>query len=193
MENEQKSMTIDKKDFENKDIELTSIKIDQLSEHPPRIHRSLTMNERLWESCCLTIHPTAALFFTQISILLIGVAFCIYKLTDTELPCPEMNAYFFLLGNLICWVKEPPKIQISKVTQLTRQDNEKVWRSCCFRIQPTAILFFTQITILLIGLVFCMYKLSDKDLECPQMNAYFFFFGGLFGWVKNSPKLGIED
>lgn len=76
----------------------------------PRFNRVLTKRERIWRSCCIDIQPDAALFFVQIFILLVGLAFCMYKLIDPNLSCDQMNAYFFFFGTLLGWVKEAPKI-----------------------------------------------------------------------------------
>jgi hypothetical protein len=79
-------------------------------ESQPRLNRVLTKKEYIWRSCCMDIQPDAALFFVQIFILLVGLAFCMYKLIDPNLSCDQMNAYFFFFGTLLGWVKEAPKI-----------------------------------------------------------------------------------
>jgi len=154
---------------------------------PPRLERKETWSDYVWRSCCIDIHPGVALFCSQMIIMLSVLAFCAYKLSS-NLECPQMNAYFFLLGSMLGWVKEPPKLRPQTIIT---QNNvpRRNWRSCCFDIHPDAAKFFAQMIVLCFGLAICYYKLSDKNLPCPQVNAYIFLLGSLVGWVKEAPSL----
>ena len=55
-----------------------------------------TAEETLYKSCCFAINRRATIFFTTLSISLITITFCIFKLTQ-NLTCPEQNSYMSLL------------------------------------------------------------------------------------------------
>ena len=64
-------------------------------------------NEFLWRSCCLTLDKRATIFFSQLSISLIIIAFCLYQLVHL-IDCEPQQAYIGLLTLILgVWLPQP--------------------------------------------------------------------------------------
>ena len=74
------------------------------------INKDIEKNEdAVWESCCLKVNVHAVLYFTQISVMLIGITFSIYQITKLS-RCEDQTPYFGLLTSLIGIFLPSPKL-----------------------------------------------------------------------------------
>ena len=61
----------------------------------------------LWTSCCLKLDKRATIFFSQLSISLIIIAFCLYQLVHL-VDCEPQQAYIGLLTLVLgVWLPQP--------------------------------------------------------------------------------------
>jgi cytochrome b561 len=65
---------------------------------------------------------------------------------------------------------------------------EESWESCCFKLNVHAVLYFTQIIVMLIGIVFSIYQIT-KLARCEDQTPYFGLLTSLIGIFLPSPKL----
>ena len=54
-------------------------------------------NEKHWDSCCLTLDRQATIFFSQLSIALITISFCVYQLSISD-SCERDSLYSGILS-----------------------------------------------------------------------------------------------
>ena len=74
------------------------------------INKDFLKNEdAVWESCCLKVNVHAVLYFTQLSVMLIGITFSIYQITNLS-RCEDQTPYFGLLTSLIGIFLPSPKL-----------------------------------------------------------------------------------
>ena len=63
-----------------------------------------------------------------------------------------------------------------------------VWRSCCWRIDRRAVLFFTQLALTIPVIGFCFYQLLQNE-DCPAQTAYLNILTGLLGYWLPNPRM----
>jgi hypothetical protein len=74
------------------------------------INKDIEKNDdAVWESCCLKVNVHAVLYFTQLSVMLIGITFSIYQITHLS-RCEDQTPYFGLLTSLIGIFLPSPKL-----------------------------------------------------------------------------------
>jgi cytochrome b561 len=74
------------------------------------IKNDIEKNEdAVWESCCLKVNVHAVLYFTQLAVMLIGITFSIYQITNLS-RCEDQTPYFGLLTSLIGIFLPSPKL-----------------------------------------------------------------------------------
>ena len=65
----------------------------------------------LWQSCCgCMIDRRATVFFSQLSIVMVLVAFCCYMLVQRDIECHEQNTYISLLTMVVGLFLPAPRI-----------------------------------------------------------------------------------
>jgi hypothetical protein len=74
------------------------------------IKHQIEVEDNTWQSCCLTLDKNFVQFFTQMSILLIVIIFCIIQLTK-KADCESQRGYLGLLTFLIGILCPQPKIK----------------------------------------------------------------------------------
>jgi hypothetical protein len=82
------------------------------------------------------------------------------------------------------WARVTPNVTSRNLTRsesdgigadIINDEKETIWRSLCFRCDPKAIVFFSQLFVILLVMVFCMYQLiTIKDVNEKQ-----YYFGTL--------------
>ena len=66
----------------------------------------------------------------------------------------------------------PPEIQWAE--SIGNSTLSYIWRSCCTEMDSRALLFFSQLTISLVVLIFCIYEISVlSDSQWAKMTATF--------------------
>ena len=64
-------------------------------------------NNVYWTSCCLRLDKNATIFFSQLSIALSTISFCMYQLIGSE-SCEQDSLYSGLLSMVIgCYMPQP--------------------------------------------------------------------------------------
>jgi hypothetical protein len=66
--------------------------------------------DTIWRSACFTLDKRATIFFTQIGIIVMVMAFAIYQLLSTP-SCEGQQAYLGLLTLLLGLVVPSPRLQ----------------------------------------------------------------------------------
>ena len=69
-------------------------------------------------------------------------------------------------------------------------DNEEqeTWKSCCLRTDPNAVIFFSQLTIALITIGFCIYQLSVSE-SCERDSMYSGILSLVIGCYLPTPSI----
>ncbi len=65
---------------------------------------------------------------------------------------------------------------------------QKEWRSCCLKTDPDAVIFFSQLTIALITMGFCIYQLSVSD-SCERDSLYSGILSLVIGCYLPTPSI----
>ena len=68
-------------------------------------------------------------------------------------------------------------------------ENEE-WRSCCLRMNPQAAVFFSQLFISSIVILFCIYELNSST-DCDTRGFYSALLTLILGWFVPSP--GVQQ
>ena len=69
------------------------------------------------------------------------------------------------------------------------EQKEKVtWRSCCLKTDPDAVIFFSQLTIALITIGFCIYQLSVSE-SCERDSMYSGILSLVIGCYLPTPSI----
>ena len=67
----------------------------------------IDIDDKTWKSGCLIIDRKAVVFFSTLTISLIVIGFCIFKLTYSE-SCEAQNTYIGLLTLVLgIWIRSP--------------------------------------------------------------------------------------
>ena len=72
---------------------------------------------------------------------------------------------------------------------VNEEQKEKVtWRSCCLKTDPDAVIFFSQLTIALITIGFCIYQLSVSE-SCERDSMYSCILSLVIGCYLPTPSI----
>ena len=74
------------------------------------IKHQIEVEDNKWQSCCLTLDKNFVQFFTHMSILLLIIVFCIYKLV-VQNDCESQRGYMGLLTFILGILMPQPKIK----------------------------------------------------------------------------------
>lgn len=73
-------------------------------------------------------------------------------------------------------------------TRRIEQPKEEMWVSCCMRMNPKAVVFFSQLAIALTVIAFCIVQLSMSE-SCEQDSLYSGILMLVVGVYLPSPKI----
>lgn len=77
---------------------------------------------------------------------------------------------------------------VSIVGNIEVKDNEtKLYKSCCFEIDRKATIFFTTLSLSLLTITFCIFKLTQQNLSCSEQNSYMSLMTFILGIYMRSP------
>ena len=63
-----------------------------------------------------------------------------------------------------------------------------VWESCYLKVNVQAVVYFTQLVVMLIGITFSIYQIINLT-TCAEQTPYFGLLTSLIGIFLPSPKL----
>ena len=63
-----------------------------------------------------------------------------------------------------------------------------VWESCCLKVNVQAVVYFTQLAVMLISITFSIYQITNST-RCEDQTPYFGLLTSLIGIFLPSPKL----
>jgi len=72
------------------------------------------------------------------------------------------------------------------------EEKKRVWTSCCFRCDKHAVVYFTQLFIALIIILFCIFKLIYSD-GCQTDQLYSSILMLIVGAFLPNPKITHSD
>jgi len=84
-------------------------------------------------------------------------------------------------------IRDEEKTKTILQTELARKRYENTWSSCCMTIDRRATTFFTQVFIIILILIFCIYQLITLT-DCEPQQAYLGLLTLLIGILIPSPK-----
>ena len=79
-------------------------------------------------------------------------------------------------------------ISEKKKIDLEERKFDNTWTSCCLRTDKRAVVFFSQLTISLIVIFFCVYQLIHVE-ECEAQSLYSSILTLVLGTFLPSPKI----
>ena len=69
------------------------------------------MEKKSWKFCNnVTVPRSEVVFMSQLVLILILLAFCIFKLSLAQLTCKETSVWFLILSGLVGYVLPNPRI-----------------------------------------------------------------------------------
>jgi hypothetical protein len=77
---------------------------------------------------------------------------------------------------------------MEEINKDIEKNENVVWESLCFRINVHAVLYFTQLTVMLIAITFSIYQITNLT-RCEDQTTYFGLLTSLIGIFLPSPKL----
>ena len=77
---------------------------------------------------------------------------------------------------------------MEEINKDIEKNDNIVWESCCLKVNVHAVLYFTQLAVMLIGISFSIYQIT-KLSRCEDQTPYFGLLTSLIGIFLPSPKL----
>ena len=77
---------------------------------------------------------------------------------------------------------------MEEINKDIEKNEDAVWKSCCLKVNVHAVLYFTQLAVMLIGISFSIYQITILT-TCEQQTPYFGLLTSLIGIFLPSPKL----
>ena len=77
---------------------------------------------------------------------------------------------------------------MEEINKDIEKNDNIVWESCCLKVYVHAVLYFTQLAVMLIGISFSIYQITILT-TCEQQTPYFGLLPSLIGIFLPSPKL----
>ena len=85
-----------------------------------------------------------------------------------------------------------PEVIIHPVTEQEEKEEEsKIWKSCCFSINREVVVFITQNLIGLLIILFCIVKLND-DLDCSDQQTFISLLTFIVGILLPNPRFSTN-
>ena len=78
------------------------------------------------------------------------------------------------------------KLEMEHRIEMDEKEKENTWRSCCYDCNKNAVMYFTQVSIIVGIMVFCIFKLIT-DNTCVAQQAYTGLLTLLIGILSPSP------
>lgn len=63
------------------------------------------------------------------------------------------------------------------------------WKFCCTTIPRSEVVFFVQVFVILILLLFCVYKLGCGKLSCEENAVWVSLLSSVVGYILPNPSL----
>ena len=79
------------------------------------------------------------------------------------------------------------KTMVEHKIHLEDQKDDDTWDSCCLRVDRRAVMYFGQLSVILISMLFSMYQLI-KISECSGQQAYLGLLTMLIGILAPTPS-----
>jgi len=67
----------------------------------------------------------------------------------------------------------------------------RIWDSCCMRLDSRAVQFFAQFLVIIITISFCFYQLVKLD-DCEAQQAYLSLLTLILGVILPQPKFHLR-